>query len=255
MNTNDRHSHLHRIHSDEAIAERLDGTHSHSDTGDVVLGAVDGTITTFAIISGIAGTQLEQGVLVAFVLGLANVVADGFSMGASNYLKARSDQQTFEQYRKMEEFHIEEVPHYEREEIRQIYIRKGFSGELLEQIVSTISANKKLWVDTMLAEEWGLSLTPVAPLRSALLTFGAFLFAGSIPLLPLLLGYVTTIEAQQMFLLSACVTALVFFVTGALRGKVTGVSWIQSAFETLFVGGVAAAIAYFVGNVFGGLML
>jgi VIT1/CCC1 family predicted Fe2+/Mn2+ transporter len=175
-------------HSAAAISARLEKQGSHGDLGDFVLGAVDGTITTFAIICGVAGSGMEQGVAVAFILGLANVVADGFSMGASNYLKARSDLQTIQNCRQMEEMHIARRPDFEREEIRQIFALKGFSGRLLDEIVKTISRDERLWVDRMLTEEWGLHLSPIRPLRSALFTFLAFIGAGLIPLLPLLLG-------------------------------------------------------------------
>ena len=58
---------------------------------DMVYGAVDGTITTFAVVAGAEGAQLGSRVVV--ILGLANVVADGFSMGASNYMGIRSEVQ------------------------------------------------------------------------------------------------------------------------------------------------------------------
>ncbi len=56
---------------------------------EFVYGATDGTITTFAIISGVMGASLSP--LVIFILGVSNVLADGFSMAASNYLSADSE--------------------------------------------------------------------------------------------------------------------------------------------------------------------
>ena len=242
-------------HSPEQIALRINRQHQHSDLGDVMLGAVDGTVTTFAIVSGVAGTGLEQGVLVAFVLGLANVVADGFSMGASNLLKSRSDLQVIQNYRDLEELHIDRVPDSEREEIRQIYRKKGFDGDLLENIVQTICSDRNKWVDTMLVEEWGLNLAPTSPLRSASLTFLAFISAGLIPLLPLLLGLVSDIDAQSIFLISAAATAFTFLLTGAARGRYLERSIVLSSLETLAVGGSAAAIAYGLGHAFAFLLL
>ena len=55
---------------------------------DLVYGANDGIITTFAVVSGVVGASLSERVIV--ILGFANLVADGFSMGASNYLARRS---------------------------------------------------------------------------------------------------------------------------------------------------------------------
>ena len=246
---------LHAEHTSAAIKSRLDGDHSHADLGDIILGAVDGTVTTFAIVCGVAGTGLDQGVLVAFVLGLSNVIADGFSMAASNFLKARSDLQTIANYRETEEMHIDRFPEYEKEEIREIYRRKGFSGELLEQIVEQISSNRTEWINTMLTDEWGLQLAKITPLRSACLTFGAFLVAGLIPLLPLLLGMISEISSNDIFLTSGALTAFLFLATGAYRGKALGKSLLLSALETILVGGAAAAMAFFLGHFLGGMIL
>lgn len=241
-------------HTTAAIAERLDQNQSHGTLGDIILGGVDGTVTTFAIISGVAGTGMEKGVLVAFVLGVANVLADGFSMGISNFLKAKSDQQNVERFRKIEEGHIDRIPELEKEEVRQIFARKGFEGDLLEEIVVVVTRDRKLWVDTMLTDEWGLQISPMAPVRSGLLTFGAFVAAGMLPLLPLLLGLRGTIGEQQIFMLCSVVTGFTFLLLGALRGRTLGESVTRSALETLFVGAVAAALAYFAGEVLGGLV-
>ncbi len=235
-------------HTHEAISERIENNQLHGALGDLVLGGVDGAITTFAIVSGVAGTGMSGGVLVAFVLGVANVIADGFSMGVSNYLKARSDQQNVERFRKIEEIHIDRVPEAEKEEVRQIFQKKGFSGEVLEEIVQVITKDRELWINTMLSDEWGLQTSPTSPIRSGVLTFTAFLLAGIVPLLPLLLGFGELATPREIFQLSAICTAGTFLVMGAIRGKVMHQSPTKSALETLLVGGTAAALAYFTGN-------
>lgn len=142
-------------HTPQAIENRIASAKQHSYFGDFVLGAVDGTVTTFAIVAGAAGAGLSSGV--AIVLGLANVAADGFSMAVSNYLKVRSDRQIVERIRKVEEMHIDEIPDGEREEIRQIFAGKGFDGEMLEGVVMVITDDRLRWVDTMLTEDnWNL---------------------------------------------------------------------------------------------------
>ncbi|MEX1040309.1 MAG: VIT1/CCC1 transporter family protein [Pirellulaceae bacterium] len=232
---------LNEQHTDEAIAARIAATTQHGFVGDFVLGGVDGAITTFAIVAGVAGANYPVGV--ALVLGVANVLADGFSMAVSNYLKVRADKQVLEQYRRMEEFHITHLPDREREEIRQIFAAKGFSGELLEQVVETICDDQQRWVDTMLVEEWGLQIAPPSPWKAGLVTFCGFLLAGAVPLLPLPLMY-WGVDRDEVFALCAIVTMVAFALIGVFRGKVVGHSTLVSVVETVATGGLAAAIAY-----------
>ena len=234
---------LDRMHTPEAIAERINASSEQSYMGDFVLGAVDGTVTTFAIVAGATGAGLSA--TIAVVLGLANIAADAFSMAASNFLKTRSDHQSLDRFRRIEESHIERVPDAEREEIRQIFEGKGFEGELLEEIVKVITSDRKRWVDTMLTEEWGLRLENPSAMRAAVTTFVAFALAGMVPLLPLLLS--DLIGSADVFLVSVFLTGLSFIGIGWLQGKVTDQSPMRNALETLLIGSVAAALAYIVG--------
>lgn len=230
-------------HTREAIAERLAREGSHSLLGDFVLGATDGTITTFAIVAGVAGAQLSTAV--AFVLGLANVLADGFSMATSNYLKTHADAHLVQHRRRQEEQHILQVPEGEREEVRQIFAGKGFSGPVLEEIVETITGDRERWIDTMITEEWGLPLRGPRPGIVAGMTFAAFVAAGLLPLAPLLAT--SWLSADAVFRASAAMTAISFLVIGYIRGVVGGRGRWRCALETLFIGGVAAGLAYLVG--------
>lgn len=232
-----------RLHTQQAIADRIAASTRHSYLGDFILGAVDGAVTTFAIVAGAAGAGLSSGV--ALVLGLANVLADGLSMAAGNYLKAKAEKHTLDRFRAMEERHIDEIPEGEREEIRQIFAAKGFDGETLEAIVNVITQDRKQWVDTMLTEEWGLPLETPRPHYAALATMIAFVVAGMVPLAPLFF-YLGT-NAQQSFPTASALTATTFFVIGFVRGRVTERNAWLAGGETLFIGGIAAAVAYAVG--------
>jgi VIT1/CCC1 family predicted Fe2+/Mn2+ transporter len=238
--------HLHAQHTPEAIASRLAASADHSYLGDAVLGAIDGTVTTFAIVAGATGARLSPGI--ALVLGLANVLADGFSMAVSNYLRTKADRQVVEHARQVEESHIEHVPHGEREEIRQIFERKGFSGEVLDAAVDVITQDRRRWVDTMLMEELGLRLDPPRPLRAAVTTFATFLVAGCIPLGPLVAA------AAHPFRWSAVATAATFFAIGVVKARALGAAPVRGGVETLLVGGCAAALAFAVGHLARGLV-
>ena len=229
-------------HQPLAIRARLDGVHQHSYLGDAVLGGIDGCVTTFAVVAGVVGAGFPG--FVAIVLGFANLLADGFSMAVSNYQGTKSQREVVDQARRTEEHHIEHIPEGEQEEIRQIFARKGFEGDVLEKIVAVITQDRQLWVDTMLTEELGLQVNGPSPTRAALATFAAFFVVGAIPLIPFLVSGLT---ADQTFLVSALVTALAFFAIGMVKGLVLGRPAVRSGFETLLVGGLAAFLAYAVG--------
>ena len=161
-----------------------------------------------------------------------------FPFRTANYLER------VEEARLSEERQIEEIPSGEREEVRQIFAAKGFSGETLERIVEVITNDRRLWVDTMLAEELGLEVEGPNPYRAAIATFVAFLVVGIIPLVPFLLPDLLT---SIRFLASAVATAVAFFSVGAAKGLILSRSALRSGLGTLLTGGTAAAIAFVVG--------
>jgi VIT1/CCC1 family predicted Fe2+/Mn2+ transporter len=233
---------LHAQHEAAAIEARLAAAKQNSYLGDAVLGAIDGCVTTFAVVAGAAGAGLSAGI--AIVLGCANLLADGFSMAASNYQRAKSEHELLDRARRVEEMHVREVPDGEREEVRQIYQAKGFSGETLEEIVRGITQDRKLWVNTMLTEELGLRLDLPNPWLAAVTTFTGFCAAGLLPLLPYLLPGV---PKELVFMVSALATALTFFGIGVLKGRVLRHPLLRSGLDTLLIGGAAALLAYLVG--------
>jgi vacuolar iron transporter family protein len=173
------------------------------------------------------------------VLGFANLLADGFAMAASNYSGTKAEHDNYERVLGIERKHIALTPEGEREEIRQIFEAKGFSGDVLERIVTVITSNCTLWAKTMAVEEYGLSPTPRSPVFAALSTFAAFVICGFIPL-------ITYLSAGG---LAACVIAAgaTFLCVGAIKSRWSPIAWWQSALETLAIGMSAAAVAFAVG--------
>jgi VIT1/CCC1 family predicted Fe2+/Mn2+ transporter len=199
-------------------------------------------VTTFAIVAGAVGGGFSGKVVV--ILGFANLVADGFSMAASNYLGTKSERERIDNIRLTEDRQIEAIPEGEREEIRQIFRRKGFTGEVLEKIVATITANRPLWVETMVREEFGMEMTGRAPGRAALVTFAAFVCAGFLPLVAFLLP---DLESNARFRISATLAAATFASIGLAKGILLDRPTLRAGFETLLIGGGAAVFAYAVG--------
>lgn len=209
---------------------------------DMVYGANDGLVTTFAVIAGVAGAGLEP-VIIVF-LGLANLFADGFSMAASSFLASRSEGDVFHREKAVEYWEVANRPASEEAEIKEILSKKGYGGEDLDQMVGLVTKNKKFWIDLMMHEELGLSpVDTVRPLKGAVVTFFAFVVAGFMPVIPFLFSY----DGAGTFQISAVVAGIMFFAVGALRTIFTRRFWVRSGIEMFLVGGLAALIAYGVG--------
>ena len=237
---------LEHEHTVEAINERLAQDHEPNYLRDWIYGGIDGAVTTFAIVAGVVGANLSSSVII--VLGVANLLADGFSMAAGNYSGTKSEVDDLKRLRQIEAKHILHAPEGEREEIRQILIGKGLTGDALEDAVAAITADEERWINTMLVEEYGVALNSRSPTRSALSTFIAFFLCGAVPLLPFL-G-----QMENAFVLAIGLTAIVFFAIGSAKSRWSLATWWWSGMETLTIGLVAAGVAYSIGYLLKGLV-
>ena len=236
---------LEHSHERAAIAARLLEDRKPNYIRDFVYGGIDGAITTFAVVAGVVGAALSSKVIL--ILGLANLVADGFSMAASNYSGTKTVVDDLERIREIERKHIRVDPGGEREEVRQLLAQKGLDGKTLEDAVDAITANEKTWIDLMLTEEYGLSLTQSSPLLAGLVTFLAFMICGAVPILPF------AFDMPAAFIVSMLTTGIVFFLIGAAKSKWALAPWWRSGFETFAIGALAAAMAFTVGHLLKGL--
>jgi VIT1/CCC1 family predicted Fe2+/Mn2+ transporter len=211
--------------------------------GDFVYGANDGIITTFAVVAGATGAALSPGIII--ILGLANLVADGFSMGASSFLAHTSERDFQRAQRKREEWEVEEFPGIEREEVRDILRKWGVAKERIEPVLQDIIKDKDRWIDLMMREELDLrEADSASPAKHGTATFFAFVIAGFMPLLPYLFF---GIPASWQFPVAVTATLVSLFSVGAARTLVTTESFVKSGLKMLLTGGLAAMLAYTIG--------
>jgi VIT1/CCC1 family predicted Fe2+/Mn2+ transporter len=226
-------------HSSSAIEERLAAGFSHNYLRDWIYGGVDGSVTTFAVVTGVVGAQLSPWIIL--VMGFANLFADGFSMAASNFLGTRAEHEDLKRLEAIENRHIDLAPDGERQEVRQIFLNKGFAGEDLDRVVELVTSDRQRWVRTMLTEEYGLPQEVRSPWLAALSTFSAFIICGLIPLIPFLF------DSSNPAWLSTILTGGVFFIIGSIRSKWSTATWWWAGLTTLVVGSAAAGLAYSIG--------
>lgn len=214
--------------------------------GEFVYGGIDGSVTTFAVVAGAAGAGLGSDVVL--ILGFANLLADGFAMSVGAYLSSKSEQENYAKHRRIEIREVEEIPETERQEIRDIYRAKGFEGELLEQVVDVITADKARWVDTMMTEELGMMHEQRSPMAMGAVTYASFVTIGLIPLLVFVYDYAVGVWPAPLFASSAALTTIGFVLIGYLKSAVTETSRMRGILETLLLGALAAGVAYGVGD-------
>lgn len=215
--------------------------------GEFVYGGIDGSVTTFAVVAGAAGANLDSSVVI--ILGFANLIADGFAMSVGSYLSNKSELERFEKHEQVEYWEVEHLPEKEREEVKEIYAAKGFEGELLEKVVDVITANKKRWVDVMMKEELGMIKEEKSPIKMGAVTFISFIVVGFIPLLVYVLDYLSSTKIEQPFLVAILLTSAAFMLIGWLKSSVNQTNPFRSIIETLMLGAFAAGLSFLVGDV------
>lgn len=220
--------------------------------GEFVYGGIDGCVTTFAVVAGAVGAGLDSAVII--ILGFANLLADGFSMSVGAYLSTKSEQDNYQKHKAVEYWEVENIPEMEVEEIREIYQAKGFEGELLEQVVEVITADKDRWVDVMMKEELGMMKETRSPIWIGTMTYISFILVGLIPLLLYVYDYFVPFSGD-LFFWTCLLTSLGFISVGILKSYLTQTNVWKSTAETLILGAIAAGVAYFVGDLLEQLVL
>jgi vacuolar iron transporter family protein len=211
---------------------------------DIMLGLNDGLIASFAVTSGVAGAFSTPSVVV--MAGLADMLGGAVSMGLAAYASTRAQFEFYQSEVQREGDEIKRWPEGERDEIRGIYRAKGFSGDLLDQIVAHITADPARWRNVMMREELGFGADIAEPpLRSGLTVGLSYLLGAMTPVLP----YVF-VHPPLGIAVSAAATIVTLFAVGAAKTLITARRWWHSGLESMAIGVAAAAVTYGAGVLF-----
>jgi len=220
-----------------------------SNLRDIILGGQDGLVNVLGIILGVAVASADIRIILA--AGLAATFAESVSMAAVAFTSKRAEQSFYESELEREKREIKEIPELEKEEIREIYRRKGFSGKLLADVVEKITSDEEVWLDEMMKFE--LELKPVETkhaLLSGLVVGIAAVIGSLIPLLPFFFLVLLNISINQAILVSLAISALALFIVGAYKAKATVGDWKKSGLEIAVIGIVSALVGYVIGLLF-----
>jgi vacuolar iron transporter family protein len=207
---------------------------------DIVIGMSDGLTVPFALAAGLSGAQVANKTIL--IAGLAEIAAGSIAMGLGGYLAARSDAEHYESEREREQH---EVVHRVKDEIREtedILQSYGLTPEESRPIVRALQERPEGWVDFMMRFELGLERPDQSrgPISAATIA-GSYIAGGIIPLSP----YAFLHTPGTALATSVGVTAAALAAFGLLKGRVTQTGALRGAVQTLLIGGLAAAAAFF----------
>lgn len=231
-----------------AIHIEKHGTIGRDYVKSIVFGGLDGIITTFSIVAAVAGASLTPEIVI--MMGFANLLSDGISMGLGDFLSEVAENQYILSERKREAWELENVPDVELNEMITIYKEKGVAEEDAKAILTPMMKYTDLFLDHMMLLELGLQ-TPEPdenPAKNGLVTFGSFVVFGSVPMWVYLITWASKYEDHQgVFGIACAFTALTMFTLGATQAKITKQNILKTGFTTMMNGSIAAAAAYLIG--------
>jgi VIT1/CCC1 family predicted Fe2+/Mn2+ transporter len=213
---------------------------------DIVIGMSDGLTVPFALAAGLSGAVDAASIVIT--AGLAEIAAGSIAMGLGGYLAAKTDAEHFASEQAREERETVEMPEEEAAEVAQVFRTYGLNEETVATVVQAISSNRKRWVDFMMKFELGLEPPdPNRARRSALTIALSYIAGGLVPLAP----YFFLPSVHAGLIGSVIVTLLALLVFGYIKGRFTTAKPMRSAWQTMAVGGLAAAAAFLIAKAIG----
>lgn len=210
-------------------------------TKPIIFGALDGIITTFALITSGIGADISKTQIL--ILGLAQIFADGFSMGFGEYLSSESEREYYNNEKKREYWECNNYLEGEKLEMIEIYKKKGISLEDATQVVNILSKNIDSFVEIMMIEELQLKAVDnkKESIKNGSIMFLSFLFFGFIPLIPYIFN-----DNYYQFIISCLLTGFLLFILGIYSGIISSRNWYITGCKMLLQGSISAVIAFLV---------
>jgi VIT1/CCC1 family predicted Fe2+/Mn2+ transporter/rubrerythrin len=208
---------------------------------NVVYGFNDGLTANFGLVAGVIGAAVASRVVV--VSGVAGMIADALSMGASGYLASKSEREVYAHEIAMEKEEIRLMPDVEEEELALLYEAKGVQGEQARRMAHDVMGDPQRALDEQVKEELKIGEARTTPLREGVITGTATAIGALIPVAPFLF-----LSGQNAIWVSLAISMLSHFAVGGARSIFTGRGLFRSGFDMFVVGLGVAAVGYFVGE-------
>lgn len=215
---------------------------------NIIYGGLDGIITTFSIIAASVGASLSMRVIIT--MGVANLIADGLSMGLGDYLSSRFENKYILSEKDKEEYEYKNNREYEIEELKELFVKEGLETEDANNIVDILSSKEKytpIFLKYMINYELGLDLPDGNPMYDGFVTFFSFLIFGFIPVLFYIIFYASSIDYSTSFIITCFVSALTMFFLGFLQSYITKQNKINGGLIMMGNGVLASSCAFGIG--------
>jgi vacuolar iron transporter family protein len=212
---------------------------SSATVRDIVIGMADGLTVPFALAAGLSGAVDSTRVVIT--AGLAEIAAGSIAMGLGGYLAARTDAEHYASERAREARETVEIPEEEKREVAELFEGYGLSETLSKKAADEMSRDKRRWIDFMMRFELGLEEPDPRRARTSALTIAlSYVAGGLVPLAP----YFVFSTMGAALRASIVVTLLALMLFGYIKGRFTVKRPFRSAWQTVVVGGLAAAAAF-----------
>jgi VIT1/CCC1 family predicted Fe2+/Mn2+ transporter len=226
-----------RIHTEAHRAHRIGWLRA------AVLGANDGTISVSSLVVGVAAAGSTPGNIL--LTGVAGLVAGAMSMAAGEYVSVSSQADTEKADLAKEKHELETDAAGEREELTNIYVKRGLDRQLAEQVADQLMAKDPLAAHAR--DELGISeITVARPAQAAFVSALAFSTGAAIPLIPVWLA------PANLSVTVAAVSLACLALLGGLAAKAGGAPVIKGVVRVTFWGALAMAVTAAAGRLFGG---
>jgi VIT1/CCC1 family predicted Fe2+/Mn2+ transporter len=226
------------MHEDEHVESHFTAS---AAVRDIVIGMADGLTVPFALAAGLTGAVASAAIVVT--AGFAEIAAGSIAMGLGGYLAAKTDSEHYASERQREIRETVELAHVETEEVAKVFRGYGMSEAQMAPVVAAITSDQNRWVDFMMRFELGLEEPdPARAGRSAATIAVSYIIGGLVPLAP----YILMKQVRSALWVSVAVTLLALLIFGSIKGYYTGVKPWRSGVQTVIVGGLAAAAAFFI---------
>lgn len=225
------------LHSETHLVSRIGWLRA------AVLGANDGIVSTASLIVGVAASAAGSSEIL--IAGIAGLVAGAMSMAAGEYVSVSSQADTEQADLTRERLELESQPDLEREELAQLYVKRGVDIDLARRVAEQLMQKDAL--EAHACEELGISeITTARPIVAALTSALTFAVGAMMPL-----AMVWLAPADQLVWLVSAASLLFLALLGAIGAKAGGADVLKATIRVTFWGAFAMALTAGIGALVG----